>query len=656
MEFKELTLNNIGPYKGRNHFTFNSTNGKNTILIGGKNGSGKTTFLKSIRLALYGPLAFGYKTESKEYLSRVSMLFNNDALKDYNNKFYIQVKLLLDENFNRIEVNIIRSWFVRKSNISENVVVMKNNVPLNDAQKNDFFEYLRTTIPPSLLELCFFDGEDISKLSNDELLSTYLKDLSIKLFNLDLFKNLEKDILNYLSEVTKSTQGEKIKSEKNIIEKKLNEKKSALENVTYRINSLKMELDEIESKYKKIKFDFSVHGGLIYEERQQIEKEIFLLENKRKQTNDNIKIFIAKYLPFFIASPILTKLINQLKDEENFFLSEVLKNKINHLNINDLFVNTKINPDSTLEKELKNNLIKQLTSNKNVHIIHNASKTEANQVQHIFRFVNKKQLQSLVELINENNNDLQKLNKLKARLSDNENTVEFQDMILEMEQLNQKMIYLKSKIDDLVRDREFISNEINELNKKYDKVKSDLYRFYKTKSSVAETEKVLRVSKKFQENQLRRKLKDSEYFSTIMFKELLQKKSFISKIKIDPKNFTISLLDANQNEINKSILSAGEKELMVLAIIWGTIKSSNKKLPFVLDTLLGRLDKEHKTSVITKLIPKLGSQVIILATDSEIDEKLYKEILPFTSNQFTLVYDSLNKKTNIEHHFFYYKS
>src|SRR5699024_12621966 len=90
MILKKLVLYNIGPYKEFNQFNLEIQNQKNTILIGGKNGAGKTTFLTSLRLALYGSLTYGYRTNSKEYLSKINSLLNNKAKKDENQKFYIQ--------------------------------------------------------------------------------------------------------------------------------------------------------------------------------------------------------------------------------------------------------------------------------------------------------------------------------------------------------------------------------------------------------------------------------------------------------------------------------------------------------------------------------------------------------------------------------------
>lgn len=654
MEFKKLVLNNIGPYKDYNQFTFDTVYGKNTIIIGGKNGSGKTTFLNGLRLALYGPTAYGYKTETKEYLTKVSSLLNSQALDNPNSQFYIQMELIMEENFKKNYINITRRWEIKNSNIKEKVTIIRNQTLLDDIQKENFFEYLRTSFPPSLLDLCFFDGEDIYRLSNDDLLSEYLSELSMRLFNLDLFKNLENDMLAYRNQKIQENTEKKLENEKNSIEKEFAQKSMELNSTTDQLNELESKLIEKEEIYKKIKKEFSIHGGLAYKEREYIQKEILLIENKRKETNDQIKDFISKYLPFFIALPILKNLLQQLEDEENYFLSSFMVEKINKLSIQELFSVIDLNFPNDQEKQFRDKLIEQLIPPKEVNVIHNASKSEAHQVQSIFSLVNIEHLNQFINLIEQNKDDLQHLYQLKQRLKDNENTVEFQDMIIEMEKLNTEILNIKSSIEILNSSKNNILNELNDYSKRLKKVNDEIYRLIKKKASFIETEKIINISRRYQEKQLRKKLQDAEYFSTYMFKNLLRKKQFVSRILINPQSFNITLIDHDNKIINKDILSAGEKELLILSIIWGTIKASKKQLPFVLDTLLGRLDLEHKHSVITKLVPNFGKQIIILSTDSELDEKLYLESLPFTSNEYTLNYDTSKKQTFIENHYFNY--
>src|SRR5438309_9459173 len=49
-----LTLQNFGPFYGEHTFDFRSLEGKSGILIGGKNGAGKTHLLRALYLAVVG--------------------------------------------------------------------------------------------------------------------------------------------------------------------------------------------------------------------------------------------------------------------------------------------------------------------------------------------------------------------------------------------------------------------------------------------------------------------------------------------------------------------------------------------------------------------------------------------------------------------------
>ena len=59
MKINKLILKNFSSFEGINEFDFSVTEDKNIILIGGQNGAGKTSLFSAIKVALYGPLAFG---------------------------------------------------------------------------------------------------------------------------------------------------------------------------------------------------------------------------------------------------------------------------------------------------------------------------------------------------------------------------------------------------------------------------------------------------------------------------------------------------------------------------------------------------------------------------------------------------------------------
>ena len=75
-------------------------------------------------------------------------------------------------------------------------------------------------------------------------------------------------------------------------------------------------------------------------------------------------------------------------------------------------------------------------------------------------------------------------------------------------------------------------------------------------------------------------------------------------------------------------------------------------LPVIIDTPLARLDSKHRKTLIEQYFPNASSQTIILSTDSEIDDRYYKVIKPFVSDEFTLIYDETNKCSRIKKGYF----
>ena len=73
---------------------------------------------------------------------------------------------------------------------------------------------------------------------------------------------------------------------------------------------------------------------------------------------------------------------------------------------------------------------------------------------------------------------------------------------------------------------------------------------------------------------------------TACYKKLANKKNLIQKIVMDPRSLDIVYLDDLGKTVSKDSLSAGEKQLMVIAILWALAICSKKKLPVIIDTPL----------------------------------------------------------------------
>jgi DNA sulfur modification protein DndD len=68
-------------------------------------------------------------------------------------------------------------------------------------------------------------------------------------------------------------------------------------------------------------------------------------------------------------------------------------------------------------------------------------------------------------------------------------------------------------------------------------------------------------------------------------------------------------------------------------------------MPVIIDTPLGRLDSDHRLSVVQNYFPRASHQVILLATDAEVDGQMLTWLAPAISRAYHLDYDASQGKT-----------
>ncbi|GJM75265.1 hypothetical protein HMSSN036_74810 [Paenibacillus macerans] len=169
MQINKLILRNIGAYHGdMNKFDFKTSGKQNVILLGGKNGAGKTTILESLRIVLFGSMAYGFVTENEPYFRKIRSLLNRQALHEGENKYQISLDYTSTEEFEPNQYLLIRSWTIKNQKIREYFSVQKNGKHLGAQEISDYQNKLREEMPPRLFELCLFDGEDISRIVSEE--------------------------------------------------------------------------------------------------------------------------------------------------------------------------------------------------------------------------------------------------------------------------------------------------------------------------------------------------------------------------------------------------------------------------------------------------------------------------------------------------------
>ena len=106
----------------------------------------------------------------------------------------------------------------------------------------------------------------------------------------------------------------------------------------------------------------------------------------------------------------------------------------------------------------------------------------------------------------------------------------------------------------------------------------------------------------------------------VRFAELVTNHGLVDAITIDDL-YTMTFLDGERRPVGRASLSSGLKQLAATALLWAMKDVSGLEMPVVIDTPLGRIDRENQDNMLLNYYPRLAGQVIILPTDTEIDAR-----------------------------------
>jgi DNA sulfur modification protein DndD len=147
---------------------------------------------------------------------------------------------------------------------------------------------------------------------------------------------------------------------------------------------------------------------------------------------------------------------------------------------------------------------------------------------------------------------------------------------------------------------------------------------------------VLRV---YEDALTRTRLSELEQALVAAFNRICQKEHLLTAVTIDPDSFAVRLQNADGGSISVAEFSAGERQLFALAILQSLRQVSGRELPLCIDTPLARLDQVHRSRFLTDYVPHASRQVLLFATNAELDSSLLRLIRPYTARVYNLAYN-----------------
>jgi DNA sulfur modification protein DndD len=136
------------------------------------------------------------------------------------------------------------------------------------------------------------------------------------------------------------------------------------------------------------------------------------------------------------------------------------------------------------------------------------------------------------------------------------------------------------------------------------------------------------------------------------FNVLSRKTDSVRRVSISPSDFSVTLFDRSDSPLPKQALSAGEKQIYAIAVLWALARVSRRPLPLIIDTPLGRLDSDHRRLLVEGYFPSASHQVILLSTDTEVDTVYFEALKPFVAKAYRLEFDMAERCTTVESGYF----
>lgn len=647
MIIKRLYLKDFGIYNGENEFIF--TNDKSVVLIGGMNGRGKTTFLEAVLLALYGSNSFAYKESDFNNYGRYLDSFVNKNSVDQIASIELDFTL---ENNGQV-YTVVKSWKGNTLRTAENVTVKLNGEvePFLTEHWNIFIE---NELPSELSRFFFFDGEKISKLIGKNI-NTQMKESIKALLGISVLDTLDHDIERILKNITTEKndfdleESDRLKKQRQVLEQELQNKESSMNELSNQLDSLRKILEEKETNFKK-------KGGEVTAQREQQIKKRSDLELLKEQCQKKMLDLSSNEMPLLLVKKNLESINEKVAEE---YQASFTQSSIQWLDDKILaFVNE--SGKNTQESQVLENFMEFIKADSKV--------LEKN--QSIFQFSEKSRMQ-LEELLNNKFEEVQKnianLNsELKEYKKEIENINNYLDLDIDQEDLqnrHREIIEINQKIARLEQKKCFITQERNELEKSLKsitlKVNQSVEKLLKNMEERDEDHRLIKYSSLatkilavFKERLQNLKLEELSKTIAQCYLKIANKKNLISEVRIDPQTLNLHYFDSNSKEIHGSSLSAGEKQLMIISLLWALAICSKKQLPVIIDTPLSRLDSNHRYALIDQYFPYISKQTILLSTDTEIDHEYFLALKENIGDSFTIKYDQETKSSRIEKGYF----
>lgn len=638
MKIEKVILQNIGVYVNKNEFDLRAN--KPIILIGGMNGRGKTTFLEAILFALYGRRSIGTSQNLEAYLRKISNVTGICT------ECYIEMHFSVKEQGKTALYIVKRFWNIEKNHLAMKTLVNKDGEE-NVALSENWDMFVEEILPRAIASFFFFDGEKIADLAASEN-DTHIQSSILSLLGIDIINQLISDLRTVSASNQKQMRENHYKEELEVLDHQIEQKEQELVGKDQEWETVQEKLIQLESERARLENEYMVVGGDYAKSQSEFRLQQQQVQLQMEANQTQLLDLAASDLPLKLVEPLLEGILKDAEAEQNRRELHIFVQQFPQLygeysggkkwdkEFQDFFSSVKA---QAVETETVYNLdedtIARLTELPMVlkeEAVQSANLIKENQKLKVLSKeidnylaieVEDKQItdlyKSLLDNSFQNGQAAAKLNSIEEQRTELRNGVENLEKM--RKQLLRQVVKEQEESDESLRIMSYAQKQIK------------VMQVYKTRLQALKTEKLAEQM-------------------TECFKKIIAKEGLIQKIDIDHETLEFHYYNKNGQQIDHRMLSSGEKQMLVIAMLWALGICSKSEFPLIIDTPLARLDSVHRASLIENYFPKASEQVIILSTDQEITPQDYQALKKYVGKEYTLVYDEDTMSSSIHSGYF----
>ncbi len=658
MILDQLVLHNVGTFAGRHTIELTPPkSSKPIVLIGGLNGAGKTTVLEAIHLALYGPLAQVSGRRNGGYENYLRSLIHREASESEG--------AALELTFHAHQEGVEREYWVRRSwrstgsSIRE-ILLVSVDGSHDAALTSTWNEHIEAFLPKGIAGLFFFDGEQIEALADLDRSQEVLSSALASLLGLDLVDRLSTD----LAVLRRRHQDAQVPARlREAIDERQNSVTAARqseESTSQELAGLRVEAERAEKHLFELNEAYRSAGGELVDQRESAEEVATKLRAGLSAAEEELRQEMTEIAPLLQVRSMLSQLVQQAEREataaQDRLITDVLAHRDEEI--------TKRLAEAKMPSAAREELHQFLARDREIRLenahcpeVIGAATVDPAAVRHLATSALDGTRRRMIDLINKHSTtrtELEHAERVLIAIPDPEALAalvsERQEALTQLVRKQAALTHAEERLTLLRQDRakqdaayEAALDEAAKANVAAD----DARRLVEHVDRVRSTLQELRLAAS------RRHLGRISEFILDALGRLLRKEDLITKVDVDPESHVVELTGRDGLPLSADELSAGERQLLAVALLWGLAKAAGQPLPVMIDTPLGRLDGSHREHLLERYFPHASHQVILLSTDTEIDKDAFERIRGNVGRSYRLIFDQSKNATSVHSGYFW---